>query len=211
MAKQIPPVGPENIGPIKPQEQKPVPDKSQFQSAMNEPRPAPGAPPSSASQVSPLNLPQSNLTAEPSIDSLLAQMWESEHTFDELQKNLKTKNLKFKRSEQNLMRNKLSEANTHLMSAAEKVGAKVLPSEPPPSGFNPIERFLQLATNGGKQLQEAKQKIIDLQSAEGEELRPGDMMLVQVKLAQAQQSLEYASTLLSKAVDVIKQMINVQL
>jgi hypothetical protein len=211
----IPPVDPEGVGPVRPPEQRPkaTPDRSQFESIMNEPTskpPSAGTP--SASQISPLDLPQGSIkgAAQPSFETLAAQVWESENTYNELRKNLQNKNLKLKRSEQYLMRNKLSDANTHLKGASEKIGAKVLDSSASLKGSNPVEKFLNMVSDGQNQLQEAKETLINLKDSEGN-LKPGDMMLIQVKLAQAQQELEYASILLSKVVDVIKQMINIQL
>ena len=214
MGKQaIPPVDPEGIGPIKQPDSGPktTPDRSQFDSLMQEPAKSPSSTPSSA-QISPLELPQGAITgAQPaSLDSLIAQVWQSENKFDDLQRDLNTKNLRFRRSEQYLMRNKLSEANTHLTAASEKMGAKVLPDQTLSSGLNPVEKFLKMVTHGQSQLTEAKQTLTELKDTE-EGLSPADLMLVQVKLAQAQQELEYASILLSKVIDVIKQMINIQL
>ncbi|MGD2169806.1 MAG: hypothetical protein PVI40_06160 [Chlamydiota bacterium] len=214
MAEQTPPpTGPG--GPIEPTGEKPklTPDKSQFDSYMQQaPGQTPGAAPQGTSGVSPMELAQGGLQGanQPTLDSLLAQVNTTHSNFENVKKMLQTPNLKFKRSQEHLLRNKLSEANTHLMAASNKMGAQVATPMNIPSGASPVERFIGLVTNGENQLHEAQQALLDLKDNEGQ-LNPGDMMLVQVKLAQAQQNLEYASILLSKTIDVLKQMINIQL
>nr|NGX26748.1 hypothetical protein [Chlamydiota bacterium] len=79
-----------------------------------------------------------------------------------------------------------------------------------PKGSGPLQKFLGLVTDGQNQLEAAKQKLTDL-SAKGEDLRPAEMLMIQIKLNKAQQELEYSSLLLGKAVDDLKMMMNIQL
>lgn len=216
MAQEIPSIdGSDNIGPIKTPDNTPrsTPDKSQFGSYMEQPTGTTQAnAPQGASGISPIDLPGANQlhNVSPNIDSLLGQVYGSDAYINELQKNLRTPNLRFKRSEQYLLRNKLSEANTHLTNASEKMGAKSLAQPAPQNNANPVERFISLVTHGQNQLYEAKETLLHMKEGD-EPIDPAKMMLIQVKLAQAQQELEYASILLSKVVDVIKQMMNIQL
>ena len=53
--------------------------------------------------------------------------------------------------------------------------------------------------------------MIQNMKLKGGSLSPAALLTIQVKLAKAQQELEYSSVLLSKAVDDIKTMFNIQL
>jgi len=122
---------------------------------------------------------------------------------------LGTKNLQFKRSQQHLLRNKLSDASTYLRAANAKMGADT-PPMPAQAGARPIERFINYVTDGENQLTSARETLQSMQKS-GDQLRPADFLLVQIKLNQAQQEIEYSSTLLSKVIDSIKQTLNTAL
>lgn len=212
MAKDIiPPIPPGGSGPVEPSKERShtTPDRSKFESYMESP---PSKGPEKPSQITPADLSQGAIPkgTTPTLQSLLSQADTTHSNFENVKKLLKTPNLRVRESESKLLGSKLSAANTYLQGAAEKMGAKITKPKVPSSKAGPIEKFLGMVTSGEMQLEEARQSLISLQES-NEELRPGDLMLVQVKLAQAQQNLEYASILLSKAVDVIKQMINIQL
>jgi flagellar biosynthesis/type III secretory pathway ATPase len=55
-----------------------------------------------------------------------------------------------------------------------------------------------------------QQKLKSL-AASNKPINPADMMLVQIKMSQAQQEIEYSTTLLGKVIDSLKQIINTQL
>jgi len=147
--------------------------------------------------------------ATPSFDTLIAQVSTSQDSYSNIRNLLNTKNLQFKRSQQHLLRNKLSDASTYLRAANNRLGAEV-PAMPNQSGARPIERFINLVSDGENQLAAAQHQISDMQK-KGDQLRPGDFLLIQVKLAQAQQEIEYSSMLLSKVVDSIKATLNIAL
>lgn len=212
MAKDIiPPVSSSGPGSIEPSKEKPhtMPDRSKFDSYMESSSKTTSEGPS---QISPAELSRGPLPqgTNPTLQSLLSQTETTHSNFENVKKLLETPNLRFRRSEESLLRNKLSEANTYLQGAAEKVGANITTPKAMLAKAGPVQKFLGMVTSGETQLEEARQTLMSLQESEGE-LRPADLMLVQVKLAQAQQNLEYASILLSKTVDIIKQMINIQL
>ncbi len=148
-------------------------------------------------------------TAGPSFDSLLAQSKTAQDSLGTVAKKLNEPNLKLKRSQSHLVRNKLTDANNYLRAAGAKVGAESPPQKTAP-GASPIERFLGYVNDGQDQLM-AVQKRLKEMSASGKPLNPADMLLVQVKMGLAQQEIEYSSTLLSKVIDSIKQVINTQL
>lgn len=148
-------------------------------------------------------------TAGPSFDSILAQAKTARDSLGTVETQLKEPNLKLKRSQTHLIKNKLTDANEYIRAAAGKVGVNGAPMKTP-SGGSPLERFLAYVNDGQDQLVQVQQKLKEL-SAKGQQLNAADMLAVTVKMNLAQQEIEYSSTLLGKVIDSIKQMINVQL
>jgi hypothetical protein len=160
--------------------------------------------------TSPFDLPQhtSALAGTPTMDSLLSQTKSAHLTLGDINGQLNTPNLKLKQSSKYLLRNKLNDANAHLQTANVKLGANI--PEPTPAAAGPLGKFIGFVTDGQNQLQAAQRQLQSLKD-KGDQLNPADMLLVQVKLNMAQQELEYSSVVLSKAVDDIKMLFNVQL
>jgi hypothetical protein len=69
---------------------------------------------------------------------------------------------------------------------------------------------MSLINDGSSQIAGAKQKLADFAHSNGT-LNPAELLLVQVKINQAQQQIEFSSMLLSKAVDDFKQLMNIQI
>jgi len=162
--------------------------------------------------VSPFDLihGQTTLASGASFDSLLGQVKSAHGMLGDVSNQLNTKNLKLKQSQRYLLRNKLGDANAHLRAAAVKLGAEV-PSPPAPTaGGGILGKFLDLVSEGQSNAIAAQNQLAALKS-KGENLNPGDFLMIQVKMAHAQQEIEYASIMLSKAVDDMKTMFNVQL
>ncbi len=184
------------------------PDESAFKSEMQQ---APGKTSDATSQVSPMDLAsKSGVQITPTFQSLLGQVQNTKDTLGEVEKNLKTPQLKLKKSQQQLLKNKLTDANSHLQTASEKLGANPPPDTLVDKNADPVARFLGMITDGQNKLQASKDQLEKL-SKSGQPINPGDMLLIQVKLNQAQQEIDYSSILLSKVVDVLKQMLNIQL
>lgn len=166
-------------------------------------------------EVSPFDLihRQTALAAGPNFDTLLNQVKSAGSMLGDVNNQLNTKNLKLKPSQRYLLRNKLTDANSHLRKANVKMGVDVdrldEEKEAPNTG-GIMGKFLGLISNGQRNIMAAQQKIIDLKS-KGENLKPGDFLTLQIQLAHAQQEIEYASIMLSKAVDDMKMMFNIQL
>lgn len=185
------------------------PDSSAFQEYKES---APSAPqPGTPSEISPMDLAsKAGISTTPTFQSLLAQAGNARDTLGEVEKNLKTPNLKFKKSQSDLLQSKLKNANDHLASANQKMGANVPPDTQISADANPVERFIGLVTDGQNKFYEAHDKLKQINTS-GQVLQPADMLLIQIKLSQAQQELEYSSVLLSKVVDSLKQIINIQI
>lgn len=186
------------------------PDRTLFQSYMQEGAPAQGSRPTVG--MSPAEMAQmpSIQTAGPSYNTLLAQVNGAHQTLSGIQDQLNTPNLKFKRQHQYLLKSKLNDANDHLASANARLGVPTQPSTDTPDSAGPVVKFLAYVTDGQNQLLAAKSQLEQL-NEKGGQVSPSDMLLIQVKLSQAQQELEYSSTLLSKVVDFLKQMLSIQL
>lgn len=149
-------------------------------------------------------------TTPPSHDTILGQMSSTSSVLGDLQNQLNTKNLNLKQSQKYILREKLKNANDDIRTAATKAGVDV--GAPPLTGTrqSPVTKFLALITDGQNQLSKTQEMIQNMKGSGGS-LSPPQLLTIQVKLAKAQQSLEYSSVLLSKAVDAIKTMFNIQL
>lgn len=197
---------------IQPEEEQkqPKPDGESFKSFMGEGKQGQAAG-AKAEGITPFDLAgQGMQTAGPTTDTLLGQMNSAAGVLGDLQNQLHTKNLNLKQSQKYLLRNKLTSANQNIRAAATKAGVDV--GDPPPTSSrqSPVTKFLGLIMDGQDQLNKT-QEMIQGMKTKGGTLSPAELLMVQVKLAKAQQELEYSSVLLSKAVDDIKTMFNIQL
>lgn len=165
---------------------------------------------SGGANVSPMDLAKpSQQTAAPTFQSLLAQSNTIQDSLGTVQDQLNTPNLKLKRSQAHLLKNKLNDANGYIRGAAAKLGVDTPPMKTP-SHASVTERFMAYINDGQEKMNSIQEKL-DEMMGKGEDLNPGQMMLVQVKMGQAQQEIEYSSTMLSKVIDGIKQIFNIQL
>ncbi len=186
------------------------PDQQKFQSFMNEPLSSAGK--ENPALISPMDLAKANLPRQPAptLDNFLGQIQATNAQIEDMKNNLPTPNLRFKSSQARLLESKLGDAKSHIASASQKLGTPLLSETPIPPGSGPVFKFISMLTDGQKQLLAAKAQVEKIKSS-GESINPGDMLLVQIKLSQAQQEIEYSSILLSKLVDIAKQMISIQL
>lgn len=200
--EQLTPVG---------QEQKQPPTQP-FQAYMQEAQPNPLLE-TKTTQVSPFDLAHGQVPATgPTMNTLLAQATQAQTTLGDLSTQLNTPNLKLKQSSKYILKNKLASANAHLRSAGAKMGVQPKEEEEEkkaPVG-GPLSKFLAMVTDGQYQM-EGAQKMLQGLKDKGENISPADMLLIQIKLNKAQQELEYSSVLLSKAMDDIKMLMNIQL
>ena len=198
-------------GPVGEEQKKPSMGTPSFQSYMQagEANPLTQAP--KTAQVSPFDLAHGTVPpAGPTMGTLIAQASSAQSGLGDLSNQLNTPNLKLKQSSKYILKNKLASAKAHIRSASVKAGAKETPDSEVPAGAGPVQKFLALVTDGQNQLEEAKRQIQTLKD-KGTNITPGDMLLIQIKLNKAQTEIEYSSVLLSKAVDDMKMLMNIQL
>ncbi|CAM0116759.1 hypothetical protein [Rhabdochlamydiaceae symbiont of Dictyostelium giganteum] len=145
----------------------------------------------------------------PSWDSLMNQVKSSQTLLGDLNNDLNNKNLKFKKSEQNLIKRKLKTASSYLKSADAKL-QKEAPSEASLQKPLPLEKLADYIDEGQSNLSSVQKKLMQLMK-KGDTLNPADFLLVQLKLAHAQQEIEYTSMMVSKLTDGLRTMMNIQL
>jgi hypothetical protein len=172
---------------------------------------APPPPGAGTSGPTPLDLARGPAisSAGVSFDSIIAQATNAQDSLGTVSKQLQDKNLTLKRSQSHLIRQKLGDANSHIRAAGSKLGLDLPESEMPP-GTSGITRFLAMVNDGQDQLVQVQEHLAQM-AKNKQQLTPGEMLSVQVKMGLAQQEIEYTSTLLSKVIQSITQIINTQL
>ncbi len=153
---------------------------------------------------------QTVLTQGANLDTLLTQTKSAQTVLGDLSTQLNTKNLKLKQSQRYLLRNKLNDANNLLKAANVNAGGEIPPPPNPSSSGGPFGKFLDLISDGQNNLTAVQKQLMSLKE-KGDSLNPGDFLNMQLKIGHAQQAIEYASIMLSKAVEDLKMMFNVQL
>lgn len=198
--------------PIAPGEEKlPTDTARPFSSHMEGKAPNPLLDAGKTPQISPFDLAHGKVPAAgPTLTTIQEQTKAAQSTMGDLINQMKTPKLKLKQSTKYLLKNKLNSAKGHIKSASDKIGAPSVEEEETPKGSGPLGKFIGLVTNGQNQLQQTQTELANI-AAKGKDMRPADMLMVQIKLSKAQQELEYSSLLLGKAVDDLKMMMNIQL
>ena len=148
-------------------------------------------------------------TGTPTTTSLMTQARNAQDTLGNVEKQLQTPNLQLKRSQAHLVRNKLTDAREYSRSAAAKLGIETPPMKPP-EGPGIISRFLAYVNDGQDQFAAIQTKLQQM-SDSGEQINAGDMLILQSKMALAQQEIEYSSTLLSRVTSSITTIMGIQL
>lgn len=177
-----------------------------FSSYMN----AGSTPSSGTPQITPFDVLQEGKVkpGDVSSNSVLQQINSTSNALGVMQNQLQTKNLELKPSQSYLLRNKLTDANEKIRSAAKAAG--VPDGAAVPMKRNPIERFLALLSDGQSRLNEAQSNLARL-GKEGKELSFPELMRIQIQLSKAQREVEFASIMLSKFLSNIQMLFNVQI
>ncbi len=144
-----------------------------------------------------------------SFDSILAQANQAQDSLGTVEKQLNDQNLKLKRSQSHLVKQKLSDANSHIRAAGSKLGLQMQEGKLP-SGVSALGKFIAMVNDGQDQLLEVQEQLKKM-SATGANVNPADMLSVQVKMGLAQQEIQYTSTLLGKVIQSMVQLLNTQL
>lgn len=146
---------------------------------------------------------------------LIAQTEEAINKITDLKTGLQTPGLEIKPSVSTLMRNKLEHVDTNIRIALSKAGVETKELAHPgltPVGApsqNPLSRFLGLLTDGQYKLQTLATEV-DRWHLNKQEINPATMLAVQIKVNYITQELEFFSSLLNKALESTKTIMNVQ-
>jgi hypothetical protein len=135
-------------------------------------------------------------------DDVIAQI-------DILKDKLETPNLEIKGPVQTLLRNKLNHIDENLKIALDKAGLDYVPPEKPTSLAKPVEKFLGLLTHSQSQLETLAEDVRTM-SLMDKELSPASMLLIQIKVSYIQQEIELFTSMLNKALESTKTIMNVQ-
>lgn len=128
--------------------------------------------------------------------------------------NVKTKlsqaNTEIKPSYQTLLRNRLTHIDDSLKIALNKVGVEYTPQSVTVTAENPnaVNKFINFLTNSQNQL-ETLNVSIDQLSTSGQ-VTPANMLAIQMKMSYVQQQVELFTSLLNKALESTKTIMNVQ-
>lgn len=152
---------------------------------------------------------KTNYLTHSSSEELAKQSEDVIAQIDELKHKLETPNLEIKTSVQNVLRSKIQHIDNSLKIALSKAGLEYTPPERPTSLQTPVERFLGLLTHSQNSLETLAG---DVQAMYGgrKEFNPANMLLIQIKVAQVQQEIELFTSMLNKALESTKTIMNVQ-
>lgn len=161
-------------------------------------------------QVSKLN---KNLTqiSSASPESLKTQAKEMVSQIEQVKTQLANNTGEIKPSYQTLLKNRITHIDDSLKIALNKAG---LEYTPPPiqtgegSSKNGVKTFLGFLTNSQNQLQNLD-NVIEKLSANGQ-ITPANMIAIQMKMGYVQQQIELFTSLLNKALESTKTIMNVQ-
>lgn len=151
-----------------------------------------------------------------SAEHLTAQTREIIAQIDTAKEKLSDPNLNLRQSSEQLLNNKLTHIDDNLKVALSKAGIEyqphvdtTLPKYSAEGRVNPIERFLGFLTDGQYKLENLGNELSTM-AANNREMSPAQMIVVQIKVGQIQQEIELFTSLLSKSLDSIKTIMNIQ-
>lgn len=128
---------------------------------------------------------------------------------ESLKERLANPDLQIKHSARSLLRNKLLHIDDSLKIALEKAGVEYKAPPGITDLSNPMDRFLGLLSNSQYQLENLASEVKTMH-ANREEWSPASMLLVQIKVTQVSQQLEFFTNMLNKALESTKTIMNVQ-
>ncbi len=143
---------------------------------------------------------------------LVSQTDEAIRRMDEIKKTLDDPSLSVKKSLQNLLRKRLSSVEDNLKVALSKAGIEYTPfvEDTKPAGLaDPIRKFVGYLTHGQDQLEKLSVKLHEM-GLTGQEFSAANMLGLQIKVGRIQQELEFFTSLLNKALESTKTVMNVQ-
>lgn len=187
------------------------PSGRSFEAEMQKGGVLPKGVPETAAGSTPMDLARAAtvLTGAPTVQTLMTQAKTAQDTLGTVAQQLNTPNLKFKRSQAHMLRNKLTDMQENVRAAATHLGIETSEMKPPTQG-GALGRFLAYIDNGQEQFVAIQNKLSAM-TEEGQQLDPAQMMLVQSKMNLASQEIEFSATLLSKVLSSITTIMGIQI
>lgn len=159
-------------------------------------------------QVADLNRKTENVKKVQPTD-IVAQAEEVTTRMSEIKDQLALPDQSLKPAYRNVLQNKLTHINENLKIALSATGIENTPVPSPVSSHNPIDRFLGFLTDGQAQLQMLAKEVQTMQDNKNN-INPAAILAVQIKVGFVQQELEFFSSVLNKALESTKTIMNVQ-
>jgi hypothetical protein len=141
----------------------------------------------------------------------------SSRTITKVKKKLETPNIRIKNSFQPPLQNKLSTIKDHIGVLSKTAGIKDLSQatefgsgkrgDPLEKLPRPVRKFVKLLTEGQSQLEALDKQLTHMGD---QELSPAKLLAIQIKVGHISHELELFSSLLNKAIESTKTIMNVQ-
>ncbi len=176
--------------------------------------------------ISPFDLAQGSPRPQVTPQTLLSQVNLLQNSMLNLQGQMANPNLKLKPSQKYLVKNKLSSVENGMHSVNTRIGSALDKEDSDSRGSRskedleenkkegkssgPIGHFISYVTDGMSQIDSVKRDLVSL-GAKKDSLSPADFLFMQVKLAKAQQEIEFTSAIVTKATESFKTIMNIQL
>jgi hypothetical protein len=144
-------------------------------------------------------------------EALQAQAKDVISQIDQVKTQLSQAQTEIKPSYQTLLRNRLSHIDDNLKIALSKAGVEYTPPPTTATGkaLNPFEKFMSFLTHSQHQLENLGSTIESFNMT-GAQLSPANMLAIQMKMHYVQQEIELFTSLLNKALESTKTIMNVQ-
>jgi hypothetical protein len=143
---------------------------------------------------------------------LVSQTEKAINKLDEVKGKFQSPDLQIPDSVKTLMQNKITHLNENIRIALSKTGAEYQKQSDPVAAIpkdNPVLRFLGLVTHSQFQLQNLAGEL-EKMHLNNKEISPANLLAIQIKVGYIQQELEFFSSLLNKALESTKTIMNVQ-
>lgn len=129
---------------------------------------------------------------------------------EELKFRLTDPQYEIKNDAKQVLRNKLEYIDENLRIALDKAGLEYIPPDMlEGGGKTPVERFLSLLSNGQDQLKTLGGELQRIGETRTH-ISPANLLMVQLKVNTIQQEIELFTSLLNKALESVKTIMNVQ-
>jgi hypothetical protein len=139
---------------------------------------------------------------------LIAQTQEAIGKMEEIKGRLNSPDIAVKESLTPILDNKLTHIDENLRAAMIKAGSEYTPQAIAPTQ-NPIVRFLGFLTDGQYKLQTLAMDV-ERMHLRKEDINPAALLAIQIKVGYITQEIEFFSSLLNKALESTKTIMNVQ-